>query len=251
MVINNKLVFVPISKNASWSVEDTCVNMGLELSYPNKLWENYINLKGSVTEKHAHSTISELLQSYGNSLEYFCIIRNSTDRLVSAWKFFLEAIISELKNDTLSNELKELDNSFLIDFIKENHIILQNSYYSPNVSGVQALNLLFDKMGITSILKSDLKLEEKYLNVRYVNHIISFASQYNWILNNKVDVKKFDFKNLDKLEDYISNKLNVDFKLTHSNKTLLDYSAVRRTDELESIVEKYIDNINYKKKSII
>lgn len=251
MVINNKLVFVPISKNASWSVEDTCVSMGLDLSYPNKLWENYINSKGSVSEKHAHSTISELLQSYGNSLEYFCIIRNSTDRLVSAWRFFIEAIISELKNDILSTKLKALDNSFLIEFIKDNHLLLQNSYNSPNTSGVQALNLLFNKMEITSILKSDLKLDDKYLNVRYVNHIITFASQYNWILNNKVNVKRFDFENLKELEDYISNKLNVDFKLTHSNKTLLDYSAVKRTDELESIVEKYIDNINYKKKSII
>ena len=34
MVINNKVVFVPIPKNASWSVEDTCIEYGFDLKYP-------------------------------------------------------------------------------------------------------------------------------------------------------------------------------------------------------------------------
>jgi len=253
MVINNKIAFIPIPKNASWSVEDTCVDMGLELSYPNKLWENRINSKQKNTDKHIHTTVSQLVDVYGNSLEYFCIIRNSTDRLVSAWKFFIEAVILELPHnyEAVSIKLKKLDNDFLIEFIKENHLLLQNSYNSPNTSGIQSLHLLFDKMEILSTLKSDLKLEDMYLNERYVNHIITFTSQYNWILSNIVNVKQFNFENLKELEDYIANKLDVDFKLKHINKTTLDYSAVHRTTELELVVEKYIDNINFQKKTLI
>ena len=52
MVINDKVVFIPIPKNASWSMEHTCVEYGFDLKYPSKIWENYLKLEDKSTEKH-------------------------------------------------------------------------------------------------------------------------------------------------------------------------------------------------------
>ena len=109
MIINNKIVFIPIPKNASWSVEDTCIDMGLDLTYGNKLWENSINLNQKLESRHMHSKICDLLRSHESNLEYICILRDSTDRLVSAWKFFLNFIINQIQNDSLIDDLKKLD----------------------------------------------------------------------------------------------------------------------------------------------
>jgi glycerophosphoryl diester phosphodiesterase len=86
---------------------------------------------------------------------------------------------------------------------------------------------------------------------RYTVHIFSFVSQYQWITNDKVIVKQFDFNNLKELEDYMSNKFNVDFKLIYKNKTNLDYCAVTRTPELVEFVDRYIDGVVKRSKSII
>jgi hypothetical protein len=39
MVINDKIAFIPIPKNASWSVEDTCVKYKLDLKYTDGMYK--------------------------------------------------------------------------------------------------------------------------------------------------------------------------------------------------------------------
>lgn len=245
MVIDNKIGFIPIPKNASWSVEDTCVKYKLDLKYPDLLWENSIRMGIKNPSKHIHSTISDLSNKFGNNIEYVAIIRNSTDRFISAWKFFISSIEFELNNKSLSDKIKKLDNDFLMNFIKENYSQFTYCYDSPE-NNINLLIKLLDKMGIISNLYIDSKFKSKFST-----HILSFISQYQWILHNQITVKQFDFEKLNEFEDYISNKLNVDFKLLHQNKTKLDYCAVEKTDELVLFVDRYIDGMYKKNKSII
>jgi hemerythrin-like domain-containing protein len=80
---------------------------------------------------------------------------------------------------------------------------------------------------------------------------MTFVSQYQWILNDKVNVKKFYLDNISEFENYISNALDVNFKLMHVNETKLDYSAVKKTPELIEFVDRYIDGAIKTKKSIL
>ena len=81
--------------------------------------------------------------------------------------------------------------------------------------------------------------------------MLTFISQYHWILNDTVKVKKFHLDDISKFEKYMSEMLSVDFKLVHANETKLDYSAVTKTPELIEFVDKYIDGVFKREKSIL
>ena len=245
MVINDKIAFIPIPKNASWSVEDTCVGYKLDLKYPNVLWENSIRMDVKISTKHIHSTVHQLLDKFGNKIEYIAIIRNSTDRLISAWKYFISSIEQILNNEMVSNKIKKFDNHFLMEFIKENYLQLASCYHSTYLSEDLIITLV-KKMGIYNNLNINNKFKKDFSA-----HILSFISQYQWVLNDSVKVRQFDFERLNEFEDYMSNQLDIDFKLIHQNKTKLDYCAVTKTDELVLFVDEYIDGMFKRKKSLI
>jgi hypothetical protein len=248
MVINNQVVFVPIPKNASWSVEDTCVQYKFDLKYPYVLWENSIKLNGK-TSQHLHSTIESITSAFGTNFEYVCIIRDSTDRFISAWKFFISVMIDELplipERDSVINKLKNLDNSFIINFIKENYNDFKNVYGVVSVRQT-LLSKLLNKMDLIDYHKSDVTFIRKH-----ALHMVTFITQYKWISDPNIKVKQFNFKELDKFEKYISEKFNVDFKLIRSNVNELDYTAVTKTEELIEFVNTYIDGMYTKRNSII
>lgn len=244
MVINNKVVFIPIPKNASWSVEDTCINYGLDLKYPNTLWQNSIKFNTNNTKRHIHSTIDSLIDTFGTNFEYVCIVRDSTDRFISAWKFFIESMVFSV-NSTLGEKLKNVGNNFIINFIKENYTEFCKVYNSLESRRLLLIKLV-DELGISK----EYPIDEGFIK-RYNLHMSTFVSQYQWITNDKVNVRQFEFKKLTEFEEYISEQLNVEFKLTHRNKTELNYCAVTRTPELVEFVDKYIDGAVKRTKSII
>jgi hypothetical protein len=244
MVINDKLVFIPIPKNASWSVEDTCIDYQVDLKYPNILWENSVKLGLKNKNIHIHTSISYLLDSFGSDYEYVCILRDSTDRFISGWKYFIEAITIICNIDD-AKKIKEYDNEFVMTFIKENYEEFSKSFTSPSIRKKLFIKLI-DKLNIFEIES----ISDEFIK-KYEMHIFSLMSQHLWIDNDKVNVKKFSFNNLTEFEDYLSKKLNLDFKLIHKNKTKLDYCAVTRTPELVDFVDRYIDGAVKRTKSII
>jgi hypothetical protein len=244
MIINDKVVFIPIPKNASWSVEDTCINYGLDLKYPSKIWENSIKLGSKNPQKHLHSTINQIVDRFGTNFEYISIIRDSTDRFISAWKYFIELLTHSI-SDELSKKIKNIGNDFVISFIKDNYQEFSMAYNSRKTRRSLLIKLL-DKLEISK----EHPIDEEFIE-QYELHIFSFVSQYQWITNDKVNVKQFSFDKLTELEEYMSKKLNIEFKLMYKNKTKLDYCAVTRTPELVEFVDKYIDGSVKRTKSII
>jgi len=243
MVIDNKIVFVAIPKNASWSVEDTCINYGFDLKYPNTLWENSIKSNTKDVNKHIHSRIHTLIDSFGTDLEYVCILRDSTDRFISAWKFFIKSVIHSLDNiDEV--KLKKLDNNFIIKFIKENYKLYLTAYSSFENRRELLIRLLND-------MEIDCPITDSFLD-KTITHIVTLSSQYMWILNDKIKVKCFYLDNLTEFENYMSDKLNVDFKLLHKNDTSnFNDCNVTKTLELINFVETYVDGVYKKTKTLI
>jgi len=243
MVINNKIAFVGIPKNASWSVESTCKEYNFDLKYSNILWENTMRENGQ-KNKHIHTKIQSLIKTFGTDLDYVCIIRDSTDRLISAWKFFITQSYEVLDSFTL-NKMKNKNNEFIINFIKNNYNDFINVYGDNDIKE-KVFRKLIDELEFPEELKKD----DKFIN-RFSLHILTFISQYNWILNDTVKVKEFHFDRIEEFENYMSEKLNVNFKLLHDNQTKIDYCAVTKTPELIEFVDKYIDGAIKRKKSII
>ncbi len=246
MVINDKVVFIPIPKNASWSVEDTCIEYGLDLKYSNVLWENSIKLNVKDKQKHIHSTIENILSTFGKNkdLEYVCIIRDSTDRFVSAWKFFINGMTNELSEESIK-KIKNVGNEFIMNFIKNNKNDLINSYNSKSIRSKLLIKLLKELE-----ISDELVIDSNFLK-KYSIHIITFLSQYYWITNSVVKVKEFKLDNLKEFEDYVSLKLGIDFKLLHKNENKIDYCGIVKNQELIDFVNEHIDGMIKKTKSII
>jgi hypothetical protein len=243
MVINDKIAFIPIPKNASWSVEFTCKEYNFDLKYTNILWENTMKEDGQ-KNKHIHTKVQSLIRTFGDNLDYVCILRNSTDRFISAWKFFI-AQSSELLDSFTLDKMKNKNNEFLINFIKNNYNDFINAY-GDNDTVKKLFLKLIDELEFPEELKKD----NKFVH-RFSLHILTFISQYNWILNDTVKVKEFHFDRIEEFEDYMSEKLNVDFKLSHVNQTKIDYCAITKTPELIEFVDKYVDGAFKRTKSII
>jgi hypothetical protein len=244
MVINNSIAFIAIPKNASWSVEDTCIEYGLDLKYASIAWENSIKFGVKNPERHLHTDINYLIDSIGGNYEFICIIRDSTDRFISAWKFFVQEIGKYLPEEGI-NILKNLNNDFLISFFKNNIHEFKNAYISYE-SRANLLIKLLESAGVIQYYNISDEFKK-----RYAIHIMSFVSQYQWIASSTVKVKEFHFDKLYEFEDYLSKKLNINFKLIHKNKTKLDYSAVSKTEELVNFVNTYIDGAYKKNISLI
>ena len=243
MVINNKIAFIAIPKNASWSVESTCIDLNFDLKYSNIAWENEVKQRG-VHNRHIHTTIQALISTFGSNLDYICILRNSADRFVSAWRFFITQS-SEFLEYEMIEKLKNINNDFIMDFIKSNHYDFMSMYADKSIQ---------KKLFIKLINELDFPEEFKQSNelmTRFSLHMMTFVSQYQWILNDKVNVKKFYLDNISEFENYISNALDVNFKLMHVNETKLDYSAVKKTPELIEFVDRYIDGAIKRTKSIV
>lgn len=243
MVIDNKIAFVPIPKNASWSVELTCKNYDFDLKYPNIVWENMMR-EGGNQSQHIHSKIESLIDRFGTDLDYVCIIRNSTDRFISAWKFFITQSSEFVDSYTLS-EMKNKNNEFIINFIKNNYYDFINMYAGKNFAKKVFLKLI-DELNFPEELKNNNRFTD-----RFSLHILTFISQYNWILNDRIKVREFHFDRINEFEDYISEKFDLNFKLMHANQTKLDYCGVTKTPELIEFVDKYIDGAIKRNKSIL
>lgn len=247
MVINDKVVFIPIPKNASWSVENSCVFYGFDLKFPNTLWENSIKSNVGMLNKrnHIHSKLHTLIESFGSDFEFVSILRDSTDRFISAWRFFIAGMCELHPDEETISHLKSIDNSFIIDFIKRNYSDYTNIYSSKDIR-----KSFFEK------LLTDLGFKQKYFtndvfNERFSIHTFGLSSQYVWIINDTVKVKTFNFDKLDEFESYMSNKFDVDFKLMHVNKNSITGCNVKRTPEMIEFVDKYVDGSIKKTPSII
>ena len=243
MVINNKIAFVGIPKNASWSVESTCKEYNFDLKYSNILWENTMRENGQ-KNKHIHTKIQSLIKTFGTDLDYVCIIRDSTDRLISAWKFFITQSYEVLDSFTL-NKMKNKNNEFIINFIKNNYNDFINSYGDNDIKE-KVFRKLIDELEFPEELKKNHRFVD-----RFSLHVLTFISQYNWVLNDRIKVREFHFDRINEFEDYMSEKFNVDFKLVHANQTKLDYCGITKTPELIEFVDKYVDGAIKKSISIL
>jgi hypothetical protein len=243
MVINNKVAFVAIPKNASWSVELTCKEYDFDLKYSNIVWENTMRERG-LQNKHIHTKVQSLISTFGTNLDYICITRDPTDRFISAWKFFITQSSEFIDSYTLE-KTKNKNNEFIIDFIKNNHYDFINMYAGKNI-----VKKVFVRLIEELEFPEQLKKNNRFID-QFSLHILTFISQYNWILNDAVKVREFHFDKMWEFENYMSEKFNVDFKLVHVNQTKLDYCAVTKTPELIEFVDKYIDGAIKRTKSIL
>jgi hypothetical protein len=144
---------------------------------------------------HSHEKIQYLENKLGYGYDIISVKRNRHERFISTWKHVLDELYRINEMDVY-NKFKTFDENDLL-FFNYNDLIDENL--------VSLINEI--------IKKYDLKYENRYVKV--ILSILLRPTSY-WH-NHDPRIKWFDIKELHKLEEWVSDKLKMEFKLEKTN----------------------------------
>jgi hypothetical protein len=207
MLVDNKFIYINLPRCASTSFVISSYRRNISLNY----YTNYvkpfnetidINLPNEELADalmHPHEPIHQLEEKFGNTFEIISVRRNRHERFISLWKHILDEV--NRTGDTHSFEiLRNLNENEIFTFTP-NEIAIKDSETTKKVVTEKFIN----KLGLTE-------------DNPYLTTILSIAlTPYSHYHNFDKRIIWFDFNELYKLENWVSNKLEIDFKLEKIN----------------------------------
>jgi hypothetical protein len=242
MLVDNKFFYISIPRTSSKSFHISCFKNDIDIKHVDARYDNINQLQYipdfnlikdtytlSTHLRHGHETISQLEERFGNNFEIISVRRNKYERFISSWNHMI-VHIERLKVDGYKEIIKilsELDENEIFDF--NNEILNIENLRLPD-SNYSISNFFLNKFNI-KILTNKEHFLHKALWWQYTP-----TSYYH---QNHNKIIWFDFEKLYELEDWVSNKLNMDFKLEKINSSKHIKSNLKVTD---NFIKKY-DNI--------
>lgn len=228
MLIDNKFLYISLPRCGSTSFHYSCILNKLDIksfdtrvdSYNSKIDFNSID-ESSIMNiiEHGHTPLIELQKKFGYDLPIIAVRRNKYQRFYSLYKH----IIFELDRiglSELSYRFSKFDLNDVFFFNKFDIMTKQSRYRIIS-------KYLFN-------ISPELIHNESY---QYIVNIIDIllTPLSHWHHHNK-DINWFDINETQKLEDWVSNITNTQFKLRHVNSS----SSIQTNLELnEEFIEKY------------
>jgi hypothetical protein len=227
MLVDKKFMFISLPRCASTSFMITCVRNNISLNHlqsplDNQLsyidnWEKMNNEELADTLTHAHEPLYNLIEKFGNDYPIISVKRNEYERFISLWKHIIDEThrigqteIANMFTKLTADDLLNFDSNNLVDNAIDSHV-----------------QLFFEKFNIPK--------EAIYIfnMMRIMYHPTSF-----WT-NNDPRIIWFDISELNKLEDWVSNKIQKPFKLEKVNSSQHFECGLKLNDDF---IKKY-DNI--------
>lgn len=226
MLVENKFIYISIPRCASTAFMASCVKQNLNIAhlYNHLDIENQIKMRGIDINKidynnfekyfdHSHEPLNELKQKFGYSYDVISVRRNKYERFVSMWKYLLKVLYLVNDIDTF-NKCSSLSLDEIL-FYKTNDL--------QSVENINEQIEIFSK-------RHSLNLEGKK---GFFRALIQPSSQFH---RHDPNIIWFDFNELYKLEEWVSNKLNINFELIHMNSSQHSDSKLELNDDFK---EKY------------
>jgi hypothetical protein len=201
MLVDNKFYFLSIPRCASTSFHITCLRLGLDLKFTNNKNASTPNLQLSNEEladnlTHTHEPLSQLYNKFGDEYEIISIKRNRYERYLSVWKH----IIDELYRIGEYSIGDMLSNTKLSDILPETADVLSDINY------------------IREYIKDFFIANNIYTTNWYVYNMFEIGlTPTSFIHHHNKKIIWFDIEKLHELEEWVSIKLNSNFKLEKIN----------------------------------
>jgi len=248
ILINDDLIWVSIPKNASCSIENALKDSSLHI-------QHYLYETGTILEHH-HVKLKYLYNQFGIK-ETFCVERDYVDRWLSALKY----VWTRMKKENIIPivEWKELNNEILYSIFDENYVneihtivpsdlVFSEASYSNDTS-TKFLNSqkIFDKIN---------RLDNKLFNIKNTKQLdatglyVSFFSQKYWTDNQKCDYT-FKFTELNKLEEFISDRYSINFKIPTLNVSTKEKNNIVIDEKFRSWIYENFEKRFIPKSSLI
>jgi hypothetical protein len=228
MLVENKFIYVSLPRCASTAFMASCVKQNLDIKHYN----NDYNMDNQIINSpydnisqihfqnfenefvHNHESIGVLKKKFGYYYDIISVRRNKYERFISLWKHLLKKFDGFNNLDTV-NKLSNLTIDELF-FYKTKDL--------QSVESVEEVIEIFIKTHELTVHE----VEKQMLRI-----LIYPYSRWH---NHEPDIIWFDFNELYKLEEWVSNKLNMDFKLIDMNSSQHFESKLILNDEFK---EKY------------
>jgi len=209
MLVDNKFLYISLPRCGSTSFHYSCIVNGLDVKnldtkgdFDNSKIDFHSMDESNIMNfiQHAHEPISELQKKFGYNLPIVSVSRNKYDRFYSLYKhiiFDLDRI--GLKDLSYKFSKSKLDELFF--FSTDDVMTKQNRYH-------------IIKKYLSDVMP-ELKYNESY---RYVINIIDIllTPLSHWHTHHK-NIIWFNIDEMYKLEEWVSNITNTEFKLKHVN----------------------------------
>jgi hypothetical protein len=199
MLVDNKFIFISIPRCATVSFERTCISNGLDLDFSPHMLATKQLRDNKIPTYHSHIRYSEYKEIYGDKYPIITINRNPVDRFISGWKYTLLEV--QRTDKKLYDRLVSLSNEeFMYHFL---------TYFK---------NLRFSDTNIQQFFNQfnpDFKLSRNLL-VKFKTILVDNS----YWTDNADEIIYFNFEDeIPKLEQWVSEKCNIDFKLMSVNDT--------------------------------
>ena len=228
MLVENKFIYISLPRCASTAFMASCVKQNLDIKHYNNNYNmdnqliytqydniNQINFQDFEKEfAHNHERVVGLKQKFGYYDDIISVRRNKYERFISLWKHILKKFYGYNNLDAV-NKLSNLTIDELL-FYETNDLQSEKS-----VEEVIEIFIKTYKLTINEVEKEMLRI------------LIYPYSRWH---NHDPNIIWFDFNELYKLEEWVSNKLNIDFKLININSSQYFESNLILNNEFK---EKY------------
>jgi hypothetical protein len=226
MLVDDKFIIILIPRCATTSFVATCQNTDIKTKSGKSDIGGYDKIINLTTKKytHYHDDISFLKKRFGNKYPIIAVKRNQYDWFLSLWKMILSVMLSHHYKDETVKKLSKLTIDDILFFDK-------NKYCLHELNDVIDISKQFFEIN---------KIEfyppfQELLSLLY--------TPQSWYHKFDKDVIWFDFDELNKLEDWVSNQLGREFKLENINSSKSIDSVIVNDEyykkKLDSIYLKY------------
>jgi hypothetical protein len=230
MLVDNKFLFLSIPRCASHSFVVGCGINGIKHNYvSNKAtfvynninWKNDFYLHDIY---HPHESLLELEKKFGNNYEIISIQRNRYNRFISLWNHTLMTL--KMSGD-------------IINFEKMKKLKLDDVLYFKSKDLYN-----FDDLINDFILRNNLSTKNQNLK----NNIDILFSPTSFFHNFDKRIIWFQIGDLKNLNEWVSDKLNINFKIAHINSSKNIKSKIKMSDKFIRKYNFIYDEFDYNKK---
>jgi hypothetical protein len=225
MLVDNKFIIILIPRCATTSFVSSCQEYNIPTKSGLSDVGGYDTSISFVTKRftHWHCNISQLTSKLGNDYPIIAVKRNQHDLFISLWKIILRNLSEHFLKTELVEKLSKLKIDDILFFGKNEYSLISDTERLTKMFFIKN-NIPHDKI-LFKYMSSLLYKPPSYWH--------NFDKRIIW----------FDFNQLNELENWVSNKLDMDFKLKNINSSKKVISELKNDEyfrqKFDYIYSKY------------
>jgi hypothetical protein len=226
MLVDDKFIIILIPRCATTSFVLSCQKNHIKTKSARSSVGGYDKIINLTTDRltHYHDNITFLQSKFGSSYPIIAVKRERCEWFISMWKMILNTLNAYHDCPKLVKRLSEFTIDNILFFDKDTYFL----------DDIDDLSKIADEFFLVNNIEYNETLY-KYLYMLYIPQ--SYYHKFN------KNILWFDFNQLDKLEEWVSNTLGYPFKLENVNSSKNVKSALINdlhfNHKLNEIYDKY------------